>query len=154
MIPLKLTDLVTPDRVSLHLKGESKAEILREMINLLDQQGVLKDRQQYEKAVFAREEEGTTGIGFGIAIPHGKSEGVKTSAVAFGKKAAGVDWDSLDGEPAKLVFLIAVPAEHAGDEHLKILQMLSRKLIDDQFRAALEAASTVEEVMQLLDQVG
>jgi fructose-specific phosphotransferase system IIA component len=146
---MKLTDLLTEDLVRLELKGSTKTEIMDEMAAMLNEAGALNDSEAFKAALADREQQGSTGIGFGIAIPHGKSDAVKTPRVAFGIKKAGVDWDSLDGEDAKLVFMIAVPLESAGNEHLKILQMLSRKLIDDEFRAALLGAASVEEVMKL-----
>ncbi|GMA49653.1 hypothetical protein GCM10025857_10100 [Alicyclobacillus contaminans] len=150
---MKLTDLVSRELVNLHLQGSTRDEILREMADVLAANGRLLDKDAYLDAVFAREQEGSTGIGFGIAIPHGKSAAVKTPSVAFGKKPEGVDWNSLDGEPAHLVFLLAVPETAEGNEHLKILQMLSRKLIDDEFRQGLLQAANVDEVMALLETV-
>ncbi|MBA4494654.1 PTS sugar transporter subunit IIA [Paenactinomyces guangxiensis] len=90
-------------------------------------------------------------MGFGIAIPHGKSAGVSYPRVAFGRKLEGIDWNSMDDEKAKLIFMIAVPEEQAGNEHLKILQALSRKLIDDSFRAQLLDAKTKDEVISLMN---
>lgn len=89
----------------------------------------------------------------GIAIPHGKSETVVKPSLAFAKVTSGVDWDSLDGESAKLVFMIAVPQDSYGDIHLKILQRLSRKLMNDGFRQQLLAAVTKAEIKNLLEQI-
>nr|WP_044642309.1 fructose PTS transporter subunit IIA [Risungbinella massiliensis] len=149
---MKLSSLLTEDLITLHLQSTDKDAAMNELAQLLDQAGVLSSVDGYLEALHQREKQGSTGIGFGIAIPHGKSDAVKEPRVAFGR-TSGIDWDSLDGEPAQLIFMIAVPAEQAGDEHLRILQALSRKLIDDEFREALLAADSKEKVIQLLHAV-
>lgn len=88
-----------------------------------------------------------------IAIPHGKSEAVREPSVAFGIKRSGVDWNSLDESEAKLIFMIAVPKESGGNQHLKILQMLSRKLMDDNYRKRLLSVQTTEEAYKLLEEI-
>ena len=150
---MKLIDLVTEDLILLETMGDTKEQIVREMVQLIDNNNGLQDKDLYEKAVFEREEISTTGIGFGVAIPHGKSEGVTKATVAFAKHQAGVDWQSLDDEPVHLIFLIAVPTSNAGDDHLKILQLLSRKLIHDEFREGLLKATTKEQVLEILKTV-
>lgn len=150
---MKLSDLMTSELVKLDLQGSTKDAIMDEMIGMLEEVQALNNREAFKSALYEREAQGSTGIGFGIAIPHGKSDAVKVPRVAFGIKKAGVDWDSLDGEAANLVFMIAVPEIHAGNEHLKILQMLSRKLIDDEFRESLLQASSVEEIMSLVNSI-
>lgn len=149
---MKLTQLITKELINLQLEGSTKDEVIVEMIEMIDRAGALFDKEKYRESLYKREMEGSTGIGFGIAIPHGKSEAVRQTCVAFGVKRDGVDWESLDGEKAKLIFMIAVPAKHAGNEHLKILQLLSRKLMDDAFRERLLATTNVEDVVQLLEQ--
>lgn len=153
MNKLNLTELLTEDMIILDLKGESKVEVIHELISLLEHKGFLTNKEVFTNAVFDREEEGTTGIGFNIAIPHGKSNAIKKPAIVFGKKENGIDWNSFDGTDAKLIFLIGVPEKNAGDEHLKILQLLSRKLIDDDFRSALLDAPTKEDIIELLAQI-
>lgn len=149
---MNLSNLLTEDLITLDLKSADKEAAMIELAQLINQAGVLSSLDGYLDALHKREEEGSTGIGFGIAIPHGKSDAVKEPRVAFGR-TNGIDWDSLDGEPAQLIFMIAVPAEQAGDEHLRILQALSRKLIDDEFRQALLTADSKEKVTQLLQAV-
>ncbi|MED0656419.1 fructose PTS transporter subunit IIA [Anoxybacillus ayderensis] len=148
---MTLTQLMTKQLVKLHLDGATKDEIMEEMIRLIDEAGGLVDRAKYKQALYDREREGSTGIGFGIAIPHGKSDAVKYPCLAFGMKHEGVDWDSLDGEKVKLIFMIAVPEQYAGNEHLKILQLLARKLMDDEFREQLLTIRKVEDVLQLFE---
>lgn len=149
---MKLTELMTKELINLQLKGTTKDEIMAEMVEMIAFAGALVNKETYREALYKREKEGSTGIGFGIAIPHGKSDAVKHPCVAFGVKRDGVDWDSLDGEKAMLIFMIAVPETHAGNEHLKILQLLSRKLMDDTFREQLLATTDTEDVVQLLEQ--
>jgi fructose-specific phosphotransferase system IIA component len=146
-----LSDLLTEDLVILDLTGSTRDEVMKELVDALDKTGALCNREEYMRSLYQREEESSTGIGLGIAIPHGKSAGVAEPRVAFGRKLEGIDWNSFDGEKAKLVFMIAVPEEQAGNEHLKILQSLSRKLIDDSFRAQLLNTNTKDEVMALIN---
>jgi PTS system fructose-specific IIC component len=149
----KLTDIMNLDLIDVDLTGNSRNEVIEEMINKLDDSGVLTSKADFKQSILNRENESTTGIGMNIAIPHGKSDSVKVPRVVFGKKRDGVDWNSLDGTDAKLIFMIAVPRQREGNEHLKILQMLSRKLMDDKFRNELLAAQTKEEAYQLLEQI-
>ncbi len=150
---MKLTDLTNRELISTELKGSTQKEIIDEMIEKLDGAGVLKSKRKFRKAIEKREEEGSTGIGFGIAIPHGKSKAVTSPQVAFGIKREGVDWKSADGSLAKLIFMIAVPEESAGNEHLKILQMLSRKLMNEEFRESLIHVQTTDDAYKLLEEI-
>jgi fructose PTS system EIIBC or EIIC component len=149
----KITDITTKNLVNTNLKGETKEQVIDELIDTLYAEGVLSSKEEFKKAILAREAQGSTGLGMNIAIPHGKSNAVKRPAVTFGIKREGVDWNSIDGTDAKLVFMIAVPQESAGDAHLKILQLLSRRLMDDQFREDLLKAATKEEVYPLLETI-
>ncbi|MNW41633.1 PTS system mannose-specific EIIBCA component [compost metagenome] len=149
----KLTDIVTMDLINLDLEGTTRDAVVDEMIGVLERTGAVSSASDFKQAILAREEEGSTGIGMNIAIPHGKSEAVLKPSVVFGIKQGGVDWNSADGSEAKLIFMIAVPRNSKENAHLKVLQMLSRKLMDDHFREALLAVKTKEEAYQLLDQV-
>lgn len=149
----KLTDILDLDLIETNVTGASRDDVIDELIEKLHAANVLRSKEQYKEAILAREAEGTTGLGIGIAIPHGKSDAVIRPAVAFGMKKDGVDWQSLDGSLAQLIFIIAVPTESAGDAHLKILQMLSRKLMDESFRDELLAVKTKEEAYRLLDTI-
>ncbi|MGF7088332.1 fructose-specific phosphotransferase system IIA component [Kroppenstedtia sanguinis] len=150
---MKLTDLISEDLVKMELTGTSKDEVMEEMADLIDQSGALNQLERFKKDLYLREKEGSTGIGFGIAIPHGKSDGVNTARVALGIKREGIEWNSMDGEKAKLIFMIAVPEKNAGQEHLKILQMLSRKLMDEAFRTELLNSQTKETTLELLGKI-
>lgn len=149
----KLTDIVTPDLINLNLVGTTQDAVIDEMIAVLERKGAVRADGDFKQAILAREQESSTGIGMNIAIPHGKSDAVLKPSVVFGIQQDGVDWKSLDGSEAKLIFMIAVPRNSKQNAHLKVLQMLSRKLMDDDFREALLAVTTKEEAYQLLDQV-
>ncbi|WFA07202.1 fructose-specific PTS transporter subunit EIIC [Bacillus sp. HSf4] len=149
----KLTDITDIELIESALSGETRDEIIDEMIEKLASAGALYSASGFKEAIMAREQESTTAIGMNIAIPHGKSDAVKRPSVAFGMKRSGVDWKSLDGTKAKLIFMIAVPKESEGNEHLKLLQMLSRKLMDDSYRQRLLSVETKEEAYKLLDEI-
>ncbi|MGW8822994.1 fructose-specific PTS transporter subunit EIIC [Paenibacillus lautus] len=149
----KLTDIVTPDLINLNLVGTTQDAVIDEMIGVLERNGAIRADGDFKQAILAREQESSTGIGMNIAIPHGKSDAVLKPSVVFGIQQDGVDWKSLDGSEAKLIFMIAVPRNSKQNAHLKVLQMLSRKLMDDDFREALLAVTTKEEAYRLLNQV-
>lgn len=149
----KLTDILTPDLIDLNLVGTTQDAVIDEMIGVLERNGAIRADGDFKQAILAREQESSTGIGMNIAIPHGKSDAVLKPSVVFGIQQDGVDWKSLDGSEAKLIFMIAVPRNSKQNAHLKVLQMLSRKLMDDDFREALLAVTTKEEAYRLLDQV-
>ncbi|GGB71772.1 fructose-specific PTS transporter subunit EIIC [Fictibacillus barbaricus] len=149
----KLTDITSLDLIDIDITGETRDNVIDEMIQKFDNNGLLSSKEAFKKAILDRENESTTGIGMNIAIPHGKSNSVKKPAVAFGIKPVGVEWNSLDGTAAKLIFMIAVPKQSEGNEHLKILQMLSRKLMDETFREQLLTVKTKEEAYHLLDEI-
>jgi PTS system fructose-specific IIC component len=149
----KLTEIINLELIETDLTGETRDEIIDEMIGKLNRVGALHSEEEFKQAIMNREQEGTTGIGMNIAIPHGKSDAVKKPSVVFGIKQLGVDWKSLDGTKAKLIFMIAVPKESEGNEHLKILQMLSRKLMDDSYKERLLSVQTKEEAYKLLGEI-
>ncbi len=148
---MKITQLITEETISLNLQANSKQEVIDELIHQLDQAGKLTDKNAFREAILQREEQSTTGIGEGIAIPHGKSRAVKTPAIAFGRSTEGVDYDTLDGEPAHLFFMIAASAG-ANNEHLQALSRLSTLLMDKAFRAKLLQATNKKQVLEAIDQ--
>ncbi|HDX9689570.1 PTS mannose transporter subunit IIABC [Bacillus thuringiensis] len=149
----KLTDITNLELIETDLKGETRDDIIDEMIQKLKHVGALHSVTEFKQAIMNREQESTTGIGVNIAIPHGKSDAVRKPSVVFGIKQSGIDWKSLDGTEAKLIFMIAVPKENEGNQHLKILQMLSRKLMDDSYRERLLSVQTKEEAYKLLGEI-
>lgn len=149
---MKITELVNEQRINEQLQSKTKAEVLRELAALLEQDGKLSDRDVFLQSIHAREQQGSTGIGFGVAIPHGKSAAVIEPAIAFGRSSQGVEFDSLDGHPAKLFFMIAVP-EQSDNLHLQTLAKLSRKLMHESFRDELMHAKTKGDILHVLSQM-
>lgn len=149
----KLTDIVSFDLIETQLTATSRDGVIDEMIEKLNSHGALNSPSQFKQAILHREQESSTGIGMNIAVPHGKSNAVIKPRVVFGIKQEGIDWNSIDGSSAKLIFMIAIPAENKGNEHLKILQMLSRKLMDDDYRDRLLQVQTKQEAYELLDEI-
>lgn len=137
--------------VDLAIEADSKMTAINVLAERINQEGRLHDYAGYVESVIERENLTTTGIGFGIAIPHGKSPYVKETTVAFGRLTDKVDWQSLDGENVGLVFLLAVPEECQGDQHLKIIAGLSRKLVHQEFRDTLQQAASDQEIVNLLN---
>ncbi|EGR97259.1 PTS sugar transporter subunit IIA [Cutibacterium namnetense] len=145
-----IADLLDERSIDLSLSAGSKDDAIERMIDLIGASGALTDRDLLIKAVRAREEVGTTGLGDGIAIPHGKCDGVDRPALAFARSDEGVKWGAPDGSLANLVFLIAVPEAAAGNEHLRILASLARSLVKADFRGRLMAAANPQEVHEVL----
>ena len=150
---LRLLDYVSADTISLSLDASDKRGAIDELAALLDRSGRVADRDGLVRAVLAREEQMSTGLGNELAIPHGKTDAMRQAAVAFSRRADGIDWSSLDGSAAKLFFLIAVPTSAAGNEHLEILAMLSRRLMNADWRARLRAAGSKDEILAILGEV-
>ncbi|WP_100010137.1 fructose-specific PTS transporter subunit EIIC [Lentibacillus sediminis] len=149
----KLTDILNRDLMTVNVAGSTQDEVVDEFIQLLDGQNIIDSKETFKQAIYDREKESSTGLGMNIAIPHAKSSAVKKPAVVFGRSKDGIDWNSLDRTDAKLIFMIAVPEERSGNDHLRILQMLSRKLMDNEFREQLLEAETKEEAYQLLETI-
>ncbi|MBM7702169.1 PTS fructose transporter subunit IIABC [Metabacillus iocasae] len=148
---MKITDLLKKDTVILDLTSSSKEEVIDELIHKLGEAGRLQNEEEFKKAILKRESQSTTGIGEGIAIPHAKTSAVKTPAIAFGRSTAGIDYESLDGQPAHLFFMIAA-SEGANNAHLETLSRLSSLLMDPSFRSSLLHASSIEEVISNIDE--
>ena len=148
---MRITELLQKYTMILHLQSGSKADVIDELVNKLDEAGKLNDREGYKKAILAREEQSTTGIGEGIAIPHAKTASVKTPAIAFGRSTEGIDYEALDGQNSHLFFMIAA-SEGANNAHLETLSRLSSLLMDEAFRKKLLNAADEEEVLRLIDE--
>jgi PTS system nitrogen regulatory IIA component len=147
VIKVEIKDILDEKMMVFDLKATTKEEVLKELVSILKKNGVIDDEEGFLNIVKRREEEFSTGIGYGIAIPHGKSDLVKKPSVVFGKSKKGVDYNSMDGKPAYIFFLIAVP-ENSDDLHLKVLAELSRSLMHEEVRKMLEKASTPEDVIK------
>lgn len=136
--------------VNLDFEAKDKEECISKMIDILDKNQRLNDKAEYMKAVYKREEEYSTGIGLDVAIPHGQSDAVNCASLLFVRCKNGIDFEAADGSLAHLIFMIAVPQDTA-NMHLKILAMLSRKLMHEDFRLKLMNTKTAEEVVKLID---
>ncbi len=147
---MKITDLLKKNGIALNPKIESKQEAIDKLVNLMDDTGRLRDKEAYKKAVLDRESLSTTGIGDNIAIPHAKTSAVKEAGLSAMVLTNGVDYDSLDGEPAKLFFMIAAP-EGENNLHLDVLARLSMMLMDVDFKDKLINAKSVDEFLSLID---
>lgn len=147
---MRITDLLDKRSISLTGAPASKQEALDQMVDLMIKSEKINDREAYRQEVYRREEESTTGIGEGIAIPHGKGPFVDRPGLAAMVVKDGVDFDSLDGEPVHLIFLIAAP-NTKDNVHLDVLSKLSMLLMDEDFATNLKNASTVEEFLQIVD---
>ena len=147
---MKITDLLKACSIELNGAPATKEETIREMVGLMAKGGNISDTDKYMEGVFAREEEGTTGIGEGIAIPHAKNDAVRAPGLAAMVIPNGVDYDSMDGEPVNLVFLIAAPNTE-DNVHLEVLSRLSMLLMDGSFKENLLKAATAEEFLGCVD---
>ena len=146
-----LNKMLTEDCINLNLKGKTKSEIIDEMVDLLYSAGKLNDKEEYKKEILKREAQSSTGLEEGIAIPHAKTSAVKIPSIAFGLSKEGVDYESLDGEPSKLFFMIAAPA-NASDTHIEVLSKLTTMLLDDTIREKLLNVTSAKEVLEILGQ--
>ncbi len=146
---MKLTEILTIPRIDLELEGESKNELIERLVDL-----VVRDLDGVEKApvleaVLTREDLMSTGVGNGVAIPHGKTEAVESLVAAFGRCPEPVDYDALDGLPVTLVFLLVGPEDAAGP-HIKALSRISRLLSYEEFRTRLNEATTPHEILEAI----
>ena len=148
---MRIRDLLAPESIQLNGSATGKEDVLNQMVSLMVKSGKIADEETYRKGVFAREEESTTGIGEGIAIPHCKSAAVKKPGLSAMVLKNGVDFDALDGEKVHLIFLIAAP-DTEDNVHLDVLSRLSVLLMDENFTNGLKQAASVEEFLKVIDE--
>ena len=148
---MKITELLDLKSIDLNPQVSSKEEAIDHMVDLLDQSGKLNNKEVYKESVLKREAQSTTGIGDGVAIPHGQSEGVQTAGLAAMVIKEGLDFQSLDGKPTYLFFMIGAPKD-SGGAHLQALAQLSTLLMEEDFRNSLINASSKEEFLKLIDE--
>lgn len=148
---MKILDLLKDVSIDVNATCSNKDEAIDTLVSLMAKQGNLNNQDVYKQGIYAREELSTTGIGEEIAIPHAQSEAVNAPGLAAMVVKDGVDYQSLDNQPAKLFFMIAVP-KTGGNEHLQIIAMLSQMLMDTDFKDSLINAQSVEEFMDLINQ--
>ncbi|MCX4778769.1 fructose-specific PTS transporter subunit EIIC [Streptomyces sp. NBC_01264] len=151
--PEVLSGYLTEQTVKTELSSGSKEAAIREMAEMLATTGNVTDVDELVRVALAREAQGTTGLGESIAIPHAKTDAVSRPTVGFARSDEGIEWGALDGTKARLVFMISVPEAAAGDEHLRILALLSRKLMDTGFRERLQAAPGKAAILDVLREI-
>jgi len=145
-------EFINKELIKMNLKSTDKDSVIKEMIDIMVENGIVTDKEEVVKKAMEREAKGTTGVGKGVAIPHVKSDAVEKPAVAFGRSSEGIDYGSMDEKPSYLFFLITVP-EESHDEHLQLLAQLSRNLVHDDFRQSLLDAENSTEVMDILNDI-
>ena len=147
---MTLLDILSADSTLVDLRGETKEDIIAELVDTLAVGDAISDRDKVLQAVLEREKIMSTGIGDGIAIPHGKSDAVEKLVAALGTQRRGVDFEALDGEPAYVFFLLVSPANVSGP-HIKALARISRLLKNDDFKKKLIAAETAAEIIESIE---
>ena len=148
---MRILDFLSDQDIKVDLKAKNKREVIEELVDLLVASGQVTDKKKMVQILLEREDLGSTGIGQGIAIPHGKSESAKELAAAFGLSKAGVAFEALDGEPVNVFFLLVAPEGTAG-AHLKALARISGLLKDKYFRKKLMAAQSVSDVVAVIQE--
>lgn len=148
---MKIMEFLDKKAVTVNLKATDKEGTVKELVDLLVKAGDIKNKDELVKALLSRESLGSTGIGQGIGIPHAKTSAVKDVVAAFGLSQKGVNFDSLDGEPVYIFFLLIAPEESAGP-HLKALARISRMLKDKYFRELLRKAKDDKEVIRIIQE--
>ncbi len=147
---MKLMDFLIPDAIESDMKSVTKADAVRELVALLKKSGAITDENSVAEVVLEREELGTTGIGEGIAVPHGKSDATTELVAAFGRSERGVNFESMDNQPVHLLFLLLAPKSYSGP-HLMALARISRLLKNRDFRNSLMNAKDKAEILKVFE---
>lgn len=147
---MNVAEVLDIEQIVMDLEALTKEEVINSLATKLEEKGVLTNKEYFMASVMEREEHSTTGIGNGIAIPHGKSEVVLEAAIAFAKLRNPVEWQSLDDQPVSIVIMLAIPDSEKGDTHLRLLSEIAVKLMDDEFVEALKKKTEPLEVVRLL----
>ena len=146
---MNLTQITEPGSVKVPLEGKDKESVISELVDLLDHNGLLQDKSIVLEAVLAREKTRSTGIGSGIAIPHGKCKAVDELIMAIGIAGEPIDFESVDGKPVSIILLLVSPADQTGP-HIQALARISRLMLNEKFKQSLENANSAQEVFELL----
>ncbi|HJD15789.1 MAG TPA: PTS sugar transporter subunit IIA [Candidatus Enterococcus stercoripullorum] len=149
---MDLKNVINRENVLVDIEGTTKEEVLKALCNQLFNTGYINDVDDFYADVLAREEEGLTGLGKGIAIPHGKSESVINTTIAIGKTKQPIEWGSLDDKPVEVILLFAVKNSDATTPHIKLLQKVAIMLADDEFLVALQKAENEDELFGMITQ--
>jgi fructose-specific phosphotransferase system IIA component len=152
MEQMTLTQMLRPACVKVPLRGTDKRSIITELVNALDDSKLVSNKNAALEAVFTREQIRSTGIGFGVAIPHGKCEAVKESVMAIGVARQPVDFDSIDGKPASIIILLISPADHTVP-HIQALAGINRLMLDETLRNKIQKTNYAEEIWGLLKNI-
>ncbi|MEO1278818.1 MAG: PTS sugar transporter subunit IIA [Planctomycetota bacterium] len=147
---MKLLDILDSECIKAPLVASEKRSVIDELVDLLADLNRVHDPQSLKDAVWAREQTRTTGIGHGLAIPHGKCEGLKGLAMAIGKPESPIEFEAIDGQPVRLIVLLASPPDRTSD-HIQALARISRLMTMDDFRDRIYAASTPAEIFEILE---
>ncbi|MDP4178625.1 MAG: fructose-specific PTS transporter subunit EIIC [Bacillota bacterium] len=148
---MKISELLLKSTIILNLSSKTKSEVINELVNKLYDANVMTNKEEFKAAILKREEEFSTGVGEGVAIPHAMSKTVKKSTLAFGYSKEGIDYDSMDGKPAHVFFMIA-GAENANNEHLETVSRLSVLLLNEEFRKKISSIRSKEELIRVIDE--
>lgn len=148
-MPMNLLDILKPECIKAPLENTEKMAVIDELVDLLAEHGEVGDAKALKEAVASRERVKTTGIGHGLAIPHGKCAGMKSLTMAIGKPAEPMDFDAIDGQPVRLVVLLASPPDRTSD-HIQALARISRLMTLEDFRNQIYGAQSAEEIYELL----
>ena len=147
---MKLTDILTPGSIKVPIESTEKTAVIKELVELLGAEGLVKDTALLLDCVLERERTRSTGIGQGLAVPHGKCAAVEKLIMAIGKPARPIDFDSKDGKPVNFVVLLASPPDQTGP-HIQALARVSRLMLMEDFRSALSRAETAEDVYRIIE---
>jgi fructose-specific phosphotransferase system IIA component len=150
---LEIISLINEDLIELNLVAGTQNEVISKLTSLLAKQGRIESESVFFEGALKREAEFSTGFGNGFAIPHCKSDTVKTASIVIGKTTNEIEWSSLDNKPVTFIIMLAIPATEGGTTHLQILAALSGKLMDEEFRAQLMNASQSEHILELIDEI-
>lgn len=146
---IDLNEVFNPNLINLHVNATNKKEMIEQLAETLVQENRITNKDLFVEGVLEREKEGTTGFGYGIAIPHCKSELVKHASVVLGKSKRGIEWDALDGKPVYFVIMIAIPVGEENTTHLQILSRIAEKLMDDEFRSKIMQVTKEQELLKI-----
>lgn len=150
---LEIKSLINEDLIELNLDAATQKEVISQLTSLLGKQDRIKSESAFIQGVLEREAEFSTGFGNGFAIPHCKSDTVRTASIIIGKTTNEIEWNSLDHNPVTFIIMLAIPESEGGTTHLQILSTLSGKLMDDEFRGQLMNTTQPEQILDLLDEL-
>lgn len=149
---MKISDVLKEEQIVFNLEATTKEETIKKLSRIFVKNGIVDNEEEYVKSVLEREEHATTGIGNGIAIPHGKSDAVKKSSIIFAKSKNKIEWEALDEKPVDSIFLLAISNIDKDSNHLVLLSKLATKLMDDDNVGALKLADSAQEVIKIFNE--